>query len=94
MYVITPLQGMRLALSVQEVVRSRMKPIVLYMDWNENEKNTKKYHIVGVLQLPCHLQEGQGSSGLNANDNMRSYGLGVDQVQVRPTVQNKLTCFV
>eukprot|EP00551_Chaetoceros_affinis_P018330 CAMPEP_0203742952 /NCGR_PEP_ID=MMETSP0092-20131115/59189_1 /ASSEMBLY_ACC=CAM_ASM_001090 /TAXON_ID=426623 /ORGANISM="Chaetoceros affinis, Strain CCMP159" /LENGTH=436 /DNA_ID=CAMNT_0050630227 /DNA_START=546 /DNA_END=1853 /DNA_ORIENTATION=- len=51
------------------------------VDWNENEKTTKKYHIVSGAAGTVSAAGGWlASGGLSGNNGMRLYGLGVDQV--------------
>jgi len=49
--------------------------------WNENENNTRKYHVVtGGAGTVSAAGGWLASGGLSGNNGMRLYGLGVDQV--------------
>ena len=58
-----------------EVLRS------VNMDWNEDDNNPRKYHIVSGAAGTVSAAGGWlASGGLSGNNGMRMYGLGIDQV--------------
>ena len=58
-----------------EVIRS------VNMDWNEDDNNPRKYHIVAGAAGTVSAAGGWlASGGLSGNNGMRLYGLGIDQV--------------
>jgi len=53
----------------------------VYFAWNENTDNSNKYHIVtGGAGCVSSAGGWLASGGLSGNNDMRSYGIGIDQV--------------